>query len=216
MSELEPDAGGPREGGKRPRPPRSRGRAPDGGEPAEGRLVALPGHGGLSRRLAFSAEQIGELMNRRQIAGGKLRAQLASTLRLSDIEIAALEQLLAHGSMTATQLGAQLGLSSGGVTGLAYRLERAGHVTREPHPSDRRSIVLSVTDDARRAICDQLEAFLDAHRELIRELTAEERQIVGTFLERALTIVQQHADALATQANVPRPGRRINNPLLWG
>ncbi len=178
--------------------------------------MALPDRGGLSRRPAFSPERIGELMNRRQIAGGKLRGQLATTLGISDIEIAALEQLLAHGSMTATQLGAQLGLSSGGITGLSYRLERAGHVAREPHPSDRRSIVLNVTDAARHTICEQLEAFIDGHHQLIRELTAEERQIVGNFLERTLEIVQQHADALATQANVPRSGRRVNNRLLWG
>lgn len=49
---------------------------------------------------------------------------------------------------TPGRIGAALGLSAPATSALLDRLERAGHVTRAPHPADRRSVVVSVTEHA--------------------------------------------------------------------
>jgi DNA-binding MarR family transcriptional regulator len=55
-------------------------------------------------------------------------------------------QHLAHsGELTPGQLGGLLRLSSGGITGLVHRLERAGHISRHANTRDRRSVVVRLT-----------------------------------------------------------------------
>ncbi|MBB6628395.1 MarR family transcriptional regulator [Nocardioides sp. KIGAM211] len=49
---------------------------------------------------------------------------------------------------TPGQLSAALQLSAPATSAMLDRLERLGHVTRSPHPTDRRSVVVEITDHA--------------------------------------------------------------------
>ena len=71
-------------------------------------------------------------------------AAMARRTGLGLSEMAALEHLQQAGEegMTPTQLGRRLSLSSGAVTALVDRMERAGQVERRPNPNDRRSSVV--------------------------------------------------------------------------
>jgi DNA-binding MarR family transcriptional regulator len=60
-----------------------------------------------------------------------------------------LDVLGQHGQMTAGQLAKATGLSSGAVTTLLDRLERAGYVRRIADKSDRRRVLVELTDTAR-------------------------------------------------------------------
>lgn len=46
------------------------------------------------------------------------------------------------GKTTPKQLGEATGLSTGAITGIVDRLERAGYAKREPNPADRRSVII--------------------------------------------------------------------------
>ena len=48
------------------------------------------------------------------------------------------------------ELGAGLGLSSASTTALVDRLEAAGMARREPDPQDRRRVLVTLSDSARR------------------------------------------------------------------
>ena len=58
----------------------------------------------------------------------------------------ALEALDAHGPLTPGELGTLLSLTSGSVTALVGRLEVLGWARREPHPDDRRKVIVSLTE----------------------------------------------------------------------
>ncbi len=58
---------------------------------------------------------------------------------------AALVALHRHGPMTAKQLAAAINLSPPATSEMVERLYRAGHITRSPHPTDRRKIVVTTT-----------------------------------------------------------------------
>jgi len=47
-----------------------------------------------------------------------------------------------HGPLTASRLAELSGFTTGAITGIVDRLERAGCVRRQPNPKDRRSIIL--------------------------------------------------------------------------
>jgi DNA-binding MarR family transcriptional regulator len=47
-----------------------------------------------------------------------------------------------NGPATAGQLATWTGLTTGAITAMLDRLEKAGFVRREPHPDDRRKVVV--------------------------------------------------------------------------
>ncbi|MEO0434764.1 MAG: MarR family transcriptional regulator [Cyanobacteria bacterium J06656_5] len=55
--------------------------------------------------------------------------------------------LLEDGPLTPRVIGESIGLTSGSVTALIDRLERAGYVERRPSETDRRSIEIGITPD---------------------------------------------------------------------
>jgi len=47
-----------------------------------------------------------------------------------------------HGPSTASRLAELSGFTTGAITGIVDRLERGGYVRRQPHPTDRRSVIV--------------------------------------------------------------------------
>src|SRR4051812_20299338 len=77
----------------------------------------------------------------------RFRAALVRELGTPLADLDALEHLEIAGGLTQRELGERLLLTSGGVTVLVDRLERAGLVRRGRHPSDRRMTVVEIVPD---------------------------------------------------------------------
>jgi DNA-binding MarR family transcriptional regulator len=88
-----------------------------------------------------------------------------------------------HGSMTPSELASRSGLTSGTVTGVVDRLEALRFVRREPHPHDRRKIVV-VLDEAQ--VADTLAPMYADRaatmREVVGRLSSAEQEAVVRFL----------------------------------
>ncbi len=95
----------------------------------------------------------------------------------------ALEALDAHGPLTPGELGTLLSLTSGSVTALVGRLEELGWAHREPHPDDRRKVIVSLTKAAWQLGQDELSPYLGAVAAATEGLTAKERAVVRRYLE---------------------------------
>jgi DNA-binding MarR family transcriptional regulator len=67
---------------------------------------------------------------------------VAARVGLSVAEWKCLGVLDLEGPATAGRLAAASGFTTGAITGIVDRLERAGYVRREAHPTDRRSVVI--------------------------------------------------------------------------
>jgi DNA-binding MarR family transcriptional regulator len=76
----------------------------------------------------------------------RLHAQFATTLPRFDV-LAALDA--AGTELTMGALSARLMVTSGNVTGLVNAMENDGLVVRRPHPADRRSTLIGMTDAGR-------------------------------------------------------------------
>jgi DNA-binding MarR family transcriptional regulator len=103
----------------------------------------------------------------------------------------ALEALDAHGPLTPGELGALLTLTSGSVTALVGRLEELGWARREPHPDDRRKVIVSLTQEAWQLGQDELTPYFDAVDGATRGLTAKERATVLAYLDDLVGRVRQ-------------------------
>jgi DNA-binding MarR family transcriptional regulator len=89
------------------------------------------------------------------------------------------------GPLTAGEIGAHLGLTSGAVTGLVDRLEAGGWVRRERDPNDRRRVIVHLSeehgDDLWRVYQPLAEA-IDRYRD---GLDSQTLRVVVEFLEFA-------------------------------
>ncbi len=119
------------------------------------------------------------------LARDQMRSALASWAGISPTDLDALEHLEAAGPLTQRELGTRLALTSGAITMLVDRLERAGWVRRRPHPSDRRSVLVELSAQA----ADRAPAGLAAYHARIKAIAAgvpaAHQEAVASFLQAA-------------------------------
>jgi DNA-binding MarR family transcriptional regulator len=108
-------------------------------------------------------------------------------LALSDIQLAALSALERHQAMTPGELAEYEKVQPPSMTRVIAVLEERGLVRRSAHPTDRRQVVLTVTDEGR-ALVDRVRRRKEAWlTQRMQELSAEEVEILraaAPILER--------------------------------
>jgi DNA-binding MarR family transcriptional regulator len=119
------------------------------------------------------------------LARDRLRAGLASQAGISPADLDALEHLEADGPLTQRQLGERLVLTSGAVTMLVDRLERAGWVRRGPHPTDRRYVLVELSAAAAAQTPPALAEYHARIRALARDVPATHWAAICGFLAAA-------------------------------
>src|SRR5260221_8514021 len=99
---------------------------------------------GAGRKGQTLAEEIVErLVRRHSIATVLFHHAVAERLGLGPTDHKCLDLLRERGAMSGSDLAAITDLTSGAITGVVARLERAGYLRREPDPHDRRRQILS-------------------------------------------------------------------------
>lgn len=162
---------------------------------------------GAGRKGQTLAEEIvGRLVRRHSIATVLFHHAVAQRLGLGPWDHKCLDLLRERGTMTGSELAAITDLTSGAITGVVARLERAGYVRREPDPHDGRQQILfpvlermrdlhQLFDPIRKDVTALLESF-DTH-----QLTA-----IAEFLARSTDVAYRHVALLRAQTP-DAPGR---------
>lgn len=124
----------------------------------------------------------------------RLHAAMASELGLNSTELFALGYLADAPGTTPKQLSELLGITTGSTTGTTDHLQKAGFLAREPHPQDRRSILLNLTPAGRHAVKWVLEKYetaladtYDRHPHASPASIAEFLADLAAALDRAAT-----------------------------
>ncbi|MGO9078249.1 MAG: MarR family transcriptional regulator [Streptosporangiaceae bacterium] len=123
---------------------------------------------GLATALRISVTRLARRLRAERLAGSVGR-------ELSDTQLAALAALERHGAMTPGELAEHEKVQPPSMTRVMAVLEERGLVMRAPHPTDRRQVMLTVTDQGRELVYQSRrlrEAWL-ARR--LRELSPAER-----------------------------------------
>ncbi|USX49568.1 MULTISPECIES: MarR family winged helix-turn-helix transcriptional regulator [Lentzea] len=122
-------------------------------------------------------------------------ARVAEQMGLSATDEKCLDLAMrADGPLTAGRIAELSGLSTGAVTGVIDRLERAGYVRRVRDPHDRRKVLVEVTvgdvdkfgapfEKARDSLVEVLGHFDDAELEVIERYLQLQ---IGTFRKRVI------------------------------
>ena len=102
-----------------------------------------------TRRSTLSAQTTREV-RRQQNAYDRFHDAVAGYLRVNRTDLRCLDLLDQHGRQTAGELAEATGLTTGAVTAMIDRLERAGYVQRLRDPGDRRRVLVEATELARK------------------------------------------------------------------
>lgn len=177
--------------------PASQVRITDDNEP----MVAACLTGSIAARMTDPASPVGIrlLINRKVLAAYRHRTAAARRLEMSESEISALTHL-AEGGMTPGELGRRLQLTSGGMTALLHRLDRAGHIIRRPHPTDRRSVIVSANPVVLANIGELYAPLVADADEITSRLSKRERESISRYLQTVVASSERRAEELVADA----------------
>jgi DNA-binding MarR family transcriptional regulator len=159
-------------------------------------------------RGSVKSDQVAALISAFRASGNLDRAfdnRAAEALGVNLTDLHALNIVENRGGLTAGALAAEAGLTTGAVTGVIDRLERAGYARRVPDPADRRRVKIEVTDHFY-ARADEVWHPLAAewHAELARRFTTEQLDVITEFLDATNDLTRRHVERLTKVS--PSPG----------
>jgi len=141
-------------------------------------------HGNRTPLQAEVVEQI-----RRFSAGVVLFNQMvAEKVGLHPTDVQCLNLLELLGTCTPGKLAEGMGLTTGGVTVMLDRLERAGYIKREPNPDDRRSLLVRVTARKKERLDVHYAAVIREFDAYIARMPEAELKVVVGFLKQVNAI----------------------------
>ena len=124
-------------------------------------------------------------MRRASALGVLLSQAVAQKAGLNSVDLECLDLILVGGPATAGQIGKRTGLTSGAVTGLIDRLERAGFVRRIADPHDRRKVLVEVREGSMEALDAMFRPVREAMTTLLADYDDEDIARFAEFLEKA-------------------------------
>ena len=125
-------------------------------------------------------------------------ALASARLGISLTDLQCLDIIQSRGGLTAGELATASGLTTGAVTAVADRLERAGFARRVRDERDRRKVNLEVTDqhyERSAEIWGPLMA--DWQQTLAKQFTVAELATITDFLQTATALAAQHGERIA-------------------
>ena len=148
-------------------------------------------------------------------AGREMHTAMAHHLGLGETDLAAMDQLVSSTTpLGPVELGYRLGIRSASSTVLVDRLEAAGHLRREPHPSDRRRVVLRASESARAEVRATLTPLLVAISDITARLDTTQATVVLSFLRDVTAAMAEFARSTAEpRARSPR-GSHVSMPKV--
>jgi DNA-binding MarR family transcriptional regulator len=141
--------------------------------------------------------EVARAARRVDMAMAELHLDVAGRMEMTQAELLALAHLGIDGELGPSELSRRLHLHSGAVTALLDRLADHGHIVREPHPSDRRRVVVRLTDRGRADTMTQLGPMVGEVVAMVERLPQKDRTTVGRFLDELATLVADRPRASA-------------------
>jgi DNA-binding MarR family transcriptional regulator len=115
-------------------------------------------------------------------------------LGLSGVERKCLDVLRRLGPVSAGAIGEHTGLTTGAVTGLMDRLEKAGYVHRERDPGDRRKVIVQLVpnEEMTRVLQAAFGPFSAEMAAITAGYSEDERAVIGDWVRRTTEALVAH------------------------
>ena len=157
---------------------------------------------------------LGDAVRGYQAAVDDYDRELARALAVNETDLRCLEILLQElPEASPSQLAERLGLTTGSVTTLLDRLEKAGYLSREAHPTDRRKTIVRATPAFRERAYLLIAPLLDEGQRLVADkYTADQIDVIVDFMVRATAVQQRQTERLRSTPPPPGQVRQRSHP----
>jgi DNA-binding MarR family transcriptional regulator len=127
-----------------------------------------------------------------------LHQAIASKLGLNVTDTRCFELMSRYSQppLTAGYLARATGLTTGAVTGILDRLEKAGLVERFRDPSDRRKVFVRPLPEALQRVGRLYEGLASASLKLASSYSTKELELISRYLEQSLQIFREQREKL--------------------
>ena len=137
----------------------------------------------------YTAKDVAMAVRRLDLMMSRMHLQMCERLGLSAAELLALAHLSVDGPLGPTDLAHRLHMTTGAMTAMLDRLAERDYVFREPHETDRRRIMVRLTDGGRERIFTQVHAMADHVVAISLRLDPDQRRIVAAYIEELSGVV---------------------------
>jgi DNA-binding MarR family transcriptional regulator len=171
----------------------------------------------LSRTKARAAllQELENAMRKASAQGAMFAKAVADRAGISSSDMDCMDFLNLEGRMTAGRLAELTGLTTGAITGVVDRLEKAGFVRRERDESDRRKVFIAPVPErmmeigrfyelVQRAMQKQSERYSDAELKLLLRYTTEGYQSMLEATTQLKAMMEALPKEKAERATKPR------------
>lgn len=132
-------------------------------------------------------------LTRLEAAMTALRGRLREHLSVSGGDLTLLQFVAraeaAGRTVRVKDLSTHLGLTGPAVTGMADRLQRAGHLTRVPNPEDGRSRHIELTSETRQAYTDAMDGTNKHLHDLMASFSDRDRARFVRIIDRVIAAI---------------------------
>ncbi|MFJ8042602.1 MarR family transcriptional regulator [Kitasatospora sp. NPDC096147] len=127
---------------------------------------------------------------------------IAQRLGLGVTDLTCLGHVLGAGAepITAGELAERANLTTGAVTGVVNRLEKAGYARRQADPADRRRVRVVADESAAVRLYEVYEPFYLRLNELFADYTADEVAVLADWFTRAAGLMRTRQEELRRPA----------------
>jgi DNA-binding MarR family transcriptional regulator len=160
-------------------------------------------------RHKLADEIVGRLTRRHSTAVVLFHHVVAERLGLGPTDHKCLDLVRERGAMAGSDLSAITGLTSGAITGVVARLERAGYLRREPDPHDGRKQILHLALD-RTHIQDVIDPLRKDVAALLENFDTHQLTAIAEFLARTTDLIYRHAALLRAETISDLGRTRVN------
>ncbi len=136
-----------------------------------------------------------------QTANQKLDHAVVKSLGINQTDGRCFDILDHHGPMSAGDLAAAAGLTSGAVTQVIDRLEERGFVERSDDPEDRRRVLAGITDEGRRVAHEHYAPLARRAAEEFGRLSRADLELLIDFHRRSTALQDETADAILARVD---------------
>jgi DNA-binding MarR family transcriptional regulator len=121
---------------------------------------------------------------------------VAKYLGLNITDHKCLDIVLGQGRATAGQLAELTGLTTGAITNVINRLEKAGFVRRAKDPNDRRIVYVEPVPERLQPLADVFAPLAEAMTELYARYSTDELRLILDYLERSTHVLVRQTERL--------------------
>jgi DNA-binding MarR family transcriptional regulator len=117
---------------------------------------------------------------------------VATKVGINPTDLKVLSILLRQGPLSAGRIAELTGLTTGAITFMLDRLEKAGYARRMRHPTDRRIVLIElIPEPLQRATGDYFANMAQATTDVVKNYTNEQLELVLDFLGKVNTAAEE-------------------------